>query len=153
MLHSPRPGNVWRRKPWKELWLHSTVFKTFFVFYVVIKCKSCQRKLKEWRSNFPDISHRDTLCCYSLFQKEQQGKHLFYSAEEQLRVLDLCTKAALICYEIHKQRIEVLCEMLFQSSSSALLFCCCNHISIYLMLPTWKAFGMYGFEYFYLTLH
>lgn len=83
------------------------------------------------KEQFPrHISCRDMLCCYYLFQKEQQGKHLFYSAEEQLHVLDLCTEVAVICYEIHKQRIEVLSEGLFQSSSSALLFCCCNHISI-----------------------
>lgn len=83
------------------------------------------------KEQFPrHISCRDMLCCYYLFQKEQQGKHLFYSAEEQLHILDLCTEAAVICYEIHKQRIEVLSEVLFQSSSSALLFCCCNHISI-----------------------
>lgn len=87
------------------------------------------------KEQFPrHISCRDMLCCYYLFQKEQQGKHLFYSAEEQLHVLDLCTEVAVICYEIHKQRIEVLSEGLFQSSSSAVILLLQSHI--YLMLPT-----------------
>lgn len=74
------------------------------------------------KEHFPrHVSCRDTPCCYSLFQKEQQSKHLFYSAEEQLCISDLCTEAAVICYEIHKQRIEVLSEVLFQSSTLLLV--------------------------------
>lgn len=81
------------------------------------------------KEQFPrHVSCREMRCCSSLFQKEQ-GKQLFYSAAKQLHPLDLCTEAAVIRYEIHKQRIEVLPEVLFQSSSSALLFYCRNHVS------------------------
>jgi len=106
-------------------------FQNFLCILYCNKMWNLSEEIRRTKERFPrHISCTDMLRCYSLFQKGHQGKHLFSSAEEWLCILDLCTEATPICYGIHKQRTEVPPDVLFQSSSSSLLFCRCHHVSI-----------------------